>query len=174
MPQGEGKEEWEDGSVYKGCYSDGCKSGYGEFKFANGAKYLGHFKDDIFNGRGQLVKPDQTNYEGEWRDGDLTSPAKIKYPNGNVFEGEVINLIQDGTGVLFDHGVQFIGRWVNGKLEGDVVLKNTDGSEKKASYKEGKFVAWLSNTDGTPGSMIMRETIANERRGLFSCCKKWE
>lgn len=74
--------------------------------------------------------------------------------------------------MLFDHGVQFIGTWADGKLMGNVVLKNLDGSEKKAVYSEGKFVEWLDNEGNGTKSGMTRESTVEKKKGPFSCCHR--
>ena len=74
--------------------------------------------------------------------------------------------------MLSDHGVQFIGSWCNGKLEGDVILKNSDGSEKKARYKEGKFLDWLDNNNKGDLGLSIKESTNDKKKGIFACCHK--
>lgn len=174
LPEGDGIEEWEDGSIYIGTYEKGCKCGEGVFSFANGTKYSGAFENDLFSGKGQLSKGDQTSYEGNWYKGTLQSPATIYYPNGNVYEGAIENLLQNGKGVLVDHGVQFSGVWENGKLEGCVELKNTDGSVKKARYQGGKFMEWIDNASKWKSGPIdnSKDTGGGNKKKGFQCCGK--
>jgi len=73
--------------------------------------------------------------------------------------------------VLHDHGVQFIGNWTEGKLVGNVVLKNPiDGTEKKAIYSEGKFVEWMDNDRQGAQTGMTRESGISKKKGKFSCC----
>jgi hypothetical protein len=46
---------------------------------------------------------------------------------------------QDGKGVYQDHGRTFIGSFKNGKPDGELLIKNQDGTEQVALYAEGKF-----------------------------------
>ena len=143
-PEGKGREEWEDGSQFQGNYLNGAKHGYGVFKFENKTLYKGNFKNDVFWGEGSLTMQNGTEYKGDWIQGTLQSPASIVSANGNVYKGEIKNMKGHGMGEYNDHGRVFMGNFVEGKLEGEITVKNLDGSTQKALYKDGNFQEWLS------------------------------
>jgi len=58
-----------------------------------------------------------------------------------------------------------------GKLQGEVILKNSDGSEKKARYHEGKFMEWVDNQNVSKRNSMMTENVETKKGGMF-CCKK--
>jgi hypothetical protein len=46
---GKGVYTWPDGSVYRGCYKNNIKEGYGEFQKSNGKLFKGNFINGKFD-----------------------------------------------------------------------------------------------------------------------------
>ena len=69
MKDGEGIEEWEDGSRFDGGFKQGRKHGYGVFVWADGSRYAGNFKEDIRHGHGSYRTVEGEMVHGEWKKG---------------------------------------------------------------------------------------------------------
>ena len=179
-PEGKGREEWEDGAQFEGNYLKGCKHGYGVFKFANKTTYKGNFKEDLFWGQGTLVRENGIQYKGQWVEGILKSPATIVSPNGNSYTGEIKDMTQNGKGEYNDHGRIFIGNFKDGKPDGEVLIRNTDGTEQVAIYEKGAFKSWKTkptkSKDEGDASKLKAQAPAQKRqppkkkKGGFCLC----
>jgi hypothetical protein len=87
--------------------------GYGKMSFSDGDVYEGDFKNDLKEGKG-----------------------KMSYSNGSVYDGEFKNNMIDGYGKMSYSDISLEGNWMNGKRNGEFILKSTvmPNIEKKLVY----------------------------------------
>ena len=49
---------------YKGNFTNGLRSGYGELKLSDGALFKGEWRNDMINGKGVFTWPNGRSYSG--------------------------------------------------------------------------------------------------------------
>ena len=72
----------ESGSLYKGNFHQGYKSGKGFETFADGSSYLGEYENDLFSGRGVLKYSDGAYYVGDFKDNNFNGEGVLTLSNG--------------------------------------------------------------------------------------------
>ena len=86
-PEGKGKVEFKDGSIYEGDFHNGWRDGEGVHTFADGDVYAGSFKDDLRTGHAVRTYKNGDVFEGEFEDGlILKKPSVFKWANGDRLE----------------------------------------------------------------------------------------
>ena len=117
-----GRKVEDDGSIYKGNFSEGVKKGLGIQLFANYDVFRGEWNDDKPNGKGTYYYHNlQTFIEGPFKDGQPDSQGnfKIRYGNGDVYEGGMLNRKKSGKGKLYySNGDLYEGEFIYDKKEG--------------------------------------------------------
>ena len=165
--------DWKYGQRRKGIeyYSNGNKKYDGEF---DNDKYHGNGKlyfqfDNQFNNR----NIESLNYEGEWKLGKKSGRGKEYLPNGKlIYEGLYENnKYNDKEGrFYFKNGYNYIGSFVNGKIEGKGILF-FDGN-----YYVDKTIEVMNNLFENPSEILddLEIFTKNVLKGDFSQIKKYE
>lgn len=97
---GYGVESCLDGTVYKGMWKSGRKSGEGSLTYPDKRGFLGEFYDDVpWNGSGTL-KRDSCMFTGTLVDGLFNGDCIIEYPNGDTYNGQVKSNLPNGLGTM--------------------------------------------------------------------------
>ncbi|MDP5272790.1 stalk domain-containing protein [Chengkuizengella axinellae] len=165
---GYGTYIWADGDMYAGEWIDGYYSGYGTYTFqhgdvyegdflyeeshgqgtytwSNGDQYIGEWKNDLYNGNGKFIYANGDIYEGEFLNEKKHGYGRITYYEGTVYEGYWDNDVQHGYGKiykLYEEGY-VEGHFVNGILEGNVIVTMPDGSSYEVLYTNNEVVEVL-------------------------------
>ncbi|TRY68165.1 hypothetical protein DNTS_006162 [Danionella cerebrum] len=116
---GQGKAVLPNGDTYQGCYESGKRSGQGTYKFKNGARYAGEWCLNLKHGQGIFHYPDGSKYEGSWLNDQRHGLGVYSYPNGDTYDGEWLHHQRHGQGTYTyqETGSQYMGTWVQGKME---------------------------------------------------------
>lgn len=177
---GEGRLEWEDGTVYTGGFEKGLMSGRGVLKDMD-FEYSGEFRKGHFEGRGELVRGDGTRYLGQFVRGHMEGQGRLETQAGAVYEGDFRRDAFTGEGVLTRkdgsrHAGRFVdwqpkgpGRYVD--TEGNVYEGRFDGSldgpgrkvEADGTTYEGEFKDWLYHGRGA-----LRDANGDRYEGEFA------
>lgn len=120
--EGEGKETYEDGSVYVGSFVKGKKCGKGKLVLPNGSFYRGDFKDDKLDGKGLFKWNKEKSYYGQWNNNEICGFGILTEPNVKhigYFDKDV--KWGYGASFYFENGTTLLGKWENDCLEGYVI-----------------------------------------------------
>lgn len=116
-PDGIGSMTYNNHTSYKGNWSEGRWSGYGEYSTPTDT-LTGEWKDGKLNGLG-IYKSKDFFYKGEWLD---NKPDGIGYANAgdsSFYDGEWENGKKAGYGdMLFSNGDSYWGEWENNQFNG--------------------------------------------------------
>jgi len=158
-----GSDFFDSGATFNGNYENG-KHAYGVFCFANGDSFVGEFKDggmsdgtyNFSNGGYYTGKFDANekfsngtqyftngdSYTGEFVNGEFSN-GTYNYANGSYHKTKWKNGLPNGYGILYDavEDVQYEGNYVNGKREGDFVIKDFYLNQTYyATYRDGIYI----------------------------------
>jgi len=148
LPEGEGKEIYNNGYSYIGEFKQGLKHGYGKFCFNNNIIYEGLWYDNtiVNNGEKKIIYDFKGNkkYEAEnieFRDNFyIINSIIIKYKIIQnklqiIFEGNMLNNKYDGIGTIYHYDKQtneiwklYEGMFEQNNFNGKGCLYNQDGS----------------------------------------------
>lgn len=121
---------YRDGSVYRGDWSSGVRSGQCEWHYCNGDVYTGHVTQNMRHGRGVYLSRSGCRYDGEHVDNLYEGVGTCRYGNGDVYEGQWSGGVRHGMGVL----TRAIGA--------DRVLISTNwNSDRMSRCHDGKIVS---------------------------------
>lgn len=98
--EGDGKQQWAEGTRYVGRFQGGAPNGRGVTTFPGGATYTGEHRSGLPHGTGIYAWRDGERYEGEFADGRAHGHGTYTLPRVNVASAS-------GAGV-------YSGRWSNG------------------------------------------------------------
>jgi len=172
---GEGTCEWHDHETkenYNGKYSNGAYNGKGTYTYADGSVYKGNFVDGKRSGKGVLTKG-KNFYKGEWlndqknghgKEKDVDDDGVIrkfkgnylndkyvgqgewscKTASGNVetYSGEFKDSMRNGYGEYhFANGYIYKGEWKDDLQDGQGKLYDKDGNIiQDGTYEADKYV----------------------------------
>lgn len=130
-PHGQGRLEYEDGSIYTGNFSNGLPNGIGrmEYKDPQGQRtYRGHFKDGLPQGNGIMSSPDGRCYDGSFENGLPHGNGILHFPNkeGRCIGSFVNGQIQGHGIVIKSDGYSWEGEFENGKAKGEGIYRYLD------------------------------------------------
>ena len=80
-------------------------------------KYVGEFVYDKMHGKGEYTQNGNT-YRGNWIENRMQGKFSISYADGAEFWGNYQDDEKNGDFELSKDGVKWIGKYVNGKIEG--------------------------------------------------------
>jgi len=107
LPNGKGKQQFDNGNEYEGLFENGKRNGQGIFKWKNGDTYQGSFLNDKCHGVGSLI-----------------------YANGDVYDGAFNNDLMQGKGIFkWIIGQVYDGNWFENKMEGEGIFNAPNGLE---------------------------------------------
>jgi len=155
LPNGQGMFVNSVGVEYEGNWENGVLNGFGK-KYAKGyydtlddenagtsLVYAGDFADNKFHGKGkQFSYSGKIEYDGDYKEGWKSGHGVEYYENGTVkYEGDWLRDKYHGAGLYhYKNGNVLEGKWKEGQLNGDAVLKKTDGSSYKRIYKDDEVI----------------------------------
>ena len=109
-PEGSGRFNGRDGSVFLGEFRNGAPSGKGKFTSAKGNIYLGSFANGVADGEGRETTPDGMIYVGTYVKGVREGQGRLDYPDGRHFIGEFKADHINGYGTYsFPNGDEYTG-----------------------------------------------------------------
>jgi len=108
-PWAQGKQVFQDGSVYEGNYKYGKFYGHGRLIHKNGDYYEGAFINSLAEGQGKFVSFQGESYEGTWENNLPHGKGVHKSLNGDLYTGDFLNGKRDGKGELTTSSYVYIG-----------------------------------------------------------------
>ena len=146
--EGFGIELWPFGSVYVGEYRGNEKDGWGMIRFKDNTTYVGQFHRSKLQGIGTLLYKDN-KYEGEFSENKFNGFGTIIWPNGDKFEGFFDHGKKTDFGILHQNSKVYFGFWVNGKINGRVIVYDFEKEKKvKKLYSDGDFINDIKEKGG--------------------------
>ena len=142
---GSGRRAYSDGGSYKGEWRNGMKDGKGTQKFHDGDEFEGNFVLGKPHGVGRYRHRCGDEYEGQFQEGRREGHGVYKYAgkSGCNFVGNFVNNKMDGQGQLTftDLGVEFVysGEFKGGTQQGRGTLDVSNGSRYEGEFHHGKF-----------------------------------
>ena len=99
---------------YKGTWRENLPDGFGETYHENELEYQGGFKGGLFHGRGRLFLSSNLQFDGEFKNG-----------------------IKQGKGIITrtESETQVFGQWVNGRVEGELIVIDENGYKEFIPYE---------------------------------------
>ena len=139
IPNGQGKQTYPDGIMYKGEWKDGEKHGQGTDTQPDGSKYVGEWKNGKRNGYGTFTSPDGSKYVGKFRKGKRNGQGIFTWSDGGKYEGEWKNGVFHGLGtVTLPDGEKYVGDWKNNKKHGQGTYTFLDSSKYAGEFRGNK------------------------------------
>ena len=132
---------YSNGDTYQGTLNkNNKKEGYGTYTNKNGFKYKAIWKDDKITDYGIFIDP-EGNYikgtivNGEINNGEMLIKNKFKYI------GDVVNNIPNNKGIIYNFSGKYIyeGDFINGVMEGDGIIKYSDGTYYEGQFRNDKY-----------------------------------
>ena len=132
---------YSNGDTYQGTLNkNNKKEGYGTYTNKNGFKYKAIWKDDKITDYGIFIDP-EGNYikgtivKGEINKGEMLIKNKFKYI------GDVVNNIPNNKGIIYNFSGKYIyeGDFINGVMEGDGIIKYSDGTYYEGQFRNDKY-----------------------------------
>lgn len=132
---------YSNGDTYQGTLNkNNKKEGYGTYTNKNGFKYKAIWKDDKITDYGIFIDP-EGNYikgtivKGEINKGEMLTKNKFKYI------GDVVNNIPNNKGIIYNFSGKYIyeGDFINGVMEGDGIIKYSDGTYYEGQFRNDKY-----------------------------------
>lgn len=157
--QGFGVLKFANKNVFKGHFEKGIRHGKGTLFFFNGDVFEGDFINNIQTGFGIYKGANQDIYTGNFKDGLFCGSGKVEFANGDFYEGEFLkhdDFIKDLPEILtfkvlldktfngkgrfqWKNTDEYIGDFKNGKMEGQGILKKTNGKSFEGIFENDKF-----------------------------------
>ena len=130
---------YENGSVYKGDWSDDVRHGWGAATFPSGDHYEGEWYQDQIHGKGRYTMADTSYFEGDWVNGDRVQGTWVSADRNEEYCGAWKNDVYHGTGLYYKRGhYKYEGRWVDGVEQGHGRCEFADGSVYEGAWKSGQ------------------------------------
>lgn len=163
IKHGQGKVYFSNSNGYiQGYYLNDKLEGYGELVYTNSV-FKGNLRNDLKHGQGIELYSDINNkflYEGEFKYDKFNGNGLCIYKNqvhkgifsdGKLIEGEI----------LYATGNKYIGKFIDGKLEGNGTCILSDGNKYVGEFKNNKFEGYgtLYFLDGRKDSGIYSKGI---------------
>ena len=115
--QGNGKFEWNSGSVYEGEFSNNKINGIGKMTIPNLGEYEGNFVEGKRYGKGKYTFVNGDRYDGEWKDDKMNGQGVYIFANGDKYDGTFLNNKFNGSGTYTKDGKQYTGTWENNEYK---------------------------------------------------------
>jgi len=140
IPNGQGKQTYPDGIMYKGEWKDGKKHGQGTYTQPDGSKYVGEWNKGKRNGYGTFTSADGSKYVGKFRKGKRNGHGTFTSAGGSKYVGEWNNGKRNGHGTFTSpDGSKYVGKFRKGKRNGQGIFTWSDGGKYEGEWKNGVF-----------------------------------
>ena len=123
---------------YFGDTDFGLLSGEGKFNFDSGSVYSGSWKDNAMEGPGSLIVPSSGSYVGDFLDSEKNGHGIFTWDDGTIYDGEWKNDRMDGQGTYTSStGVIYTGTFRDNALyQGKCSFAN-DSGKYELDYQDG-------------------------------------
>ena len=164
-----GKVTYPNGDKYEGEFSNGKRSGHGNYLHTNGDKYVGDHKNDNPHGKGTYTWVGGEVYVGDYKNGVAEGKGTLKFVDGDTYEGEFKQDKKHGFGTYqYADGSKYVGEYKFGEMHGQGTYTwvggEFDGDKYVGEYKNNK-----KNGQGTytwaDGKTYVGEFKDNEQHG---------
>ena len=148
---------------YFGDTDFGLLSGEGKFNFDSGSVYSGSWKDNAMEGPGSLIVPSSGSYVGDFLDSEKSGHGIFTWDDGTIYDGEWKNDRMDGQGTYTSStGVIYTGTFRDNALyQGKCSFAN-DSGKYELDYQDGHAKsAVIRFADGTAYSGECAESTIN-------------
>lgn len=140
LPHGSGTISYPSGTVYRGEFEAGQRSGEGIWISTEGFTYRGQWQDDLYHGFGTLKVPGYFVYRGNWADAKREGQGIQAWNDGRQYEGSWKADQPDGKGVMFyPDGTYYVGQWLKGNKHGEGTLYHAGQIIKNGKWEKGDF-----------------------------------
>ena len=109
--EGNGKYEWNDGSVYEGEFSNDQINGKGKLTIPQKGIYEGNFVNGKRSGQGTYTFTNGDKYQGNWSDDKMSGQGTYTFANGDTYVGEFSNNKFNGQGTYTKGSNKYTGTW---------------------------------------------------------------
>ncbi|KAG9266579.1 ankyrin repeat and MYND domain-containing protein 1 [Astyanax mexicanus] len=138
---GEGVQQWPDGSRYEGQFVEDLKHGHGVYTWPNGQSYEGSFYKDFRHGSGTYIWPDGSRFTGKFYLNRKEGYGVHVFRDGTTFQGLFHADKRFGPGVItYVDGRQDVGVWYRKwlfrlctRIEGAFTLQDVPGYTSRPS-----------------------------------------
>lgn len=163
-PNGIGRQEYYDGSVFEGSFKDGFREGLGKYTYgagttAPGDLYEGNYKRGRRDGQGKYIySPTGPNagdqYIGNWKDGMRHGYGTYFYRTGDKYDGEWVEGKKQGKGI-YTYGGENTGDVYNGDYYNN--FRHGHGEYK---YRNGDHYIgdWVENKKHGKGTFLFNQS----------------
>jgi len=175
-PNGFGRMEYHDQSLYIGFFTKGEKNligifidpnkrtkYFGEFKRNNidgigfelkelenntRTVYYGNFENNLKKGKGIKVFSNFEIYAGSMDNNTMNGHGKIYYKNQGMYIGDFVNGVKQGQGTFhYENENYYVGKWENNTMNGFGKFVNKNENDVyEGSFKDGKFDGKIIHT----------------------------
>jgi hypothetical protein len=140
---GSGKLEWFVGetlsSHYEGGMRRGRPHGHGDYFFSSKARYEGEFDNGLMHGAGVSTSPTGDAMTTVWAHGEPGEDVDIAYKNGNHYIGKFRNGKREGQGTMArKDGSRYVGNFKLGFWDGYGVFTSEIGATYEGEWKQGR------------------------------------
>ncbi len=141
--------ELEDGSIFKGTFVGGKRTGPGVIKYPDGTSYEGDFVNGEITGTGtKYTKEGDKRYEGQWMNGKREGKGtEWNQDPGTRYEGDFVDDMFHGKGTMYLADRTVEGLFSYNEIHGKAKIYNFDGSIIHALFNKGRYVHVLENKD---------------------------
>ena len=115
--EGNGTYVWNDGSIYKGEFSNDLMNGKGLLTIPGKGSYEGNFINGKKSGTGTYKFTNGDTYSGSWDNDTMSGHGTYIFSNGDKYVGQFVNNQFHGTGTYTSNGNKFTGTWINNKYQ---------------------------------------------------------
>ena len=155
---GQGTLTFGNGTVKSGEFKLDDLNGFGKIQYINGRNYIGECRNGKPNGDGVMVDEFGTELKGVFKDGSLTE-GEVRFKDGRILKGKFNKNteLHGPNGYQKKDNVIFKGPFHNGKLHGQGVVTDPDGTRYSGNFKEGLADMFINVTlpDGSEDRVLL-------------------
>lgn len=132
---------YDNGDNYQGTINkNNKKEGYGTYTTKNGFKYKAIWKDDKIVDYGIFIDPEGNYIKGIITNG-VINKGEMFFKNKFKYSGDIYNNLPSNKGVYYNFSEKYIyeGDLVEGLMDGNGIIKYSDGSWYEGQFKKDKY-----------------------------------
>lgn len=154
----------------RGQYWDNC---YGFYEWDDGSYYKGEWSNDNIDGVGIMFWPDIRPgfwelYEGNWKSGLMHGNGVYEFSTGEEYRGMFNNGERSGYGVQkWPNGDIYVGQWYNDEMHGQGRLSYIDGTIENGTWSMGEFMGYNNQDEDNSGSDIEEGEFLGQGTGFL-------